>query len=238
MIFGVGAPKFVYRKDESISIISVSTGSDELTLGSDHNVVVGDRLTFGTTGTLPSPLSASTYYWVIAVDVNDIQIATTRTGTAIDITSTGSGTHTANPEVTVLIDYWKMLKNEPDPDRLMNQSKISGKRSYVQKGDHWVLEGHINLYKYNDPQSKLEELAFYKGKEITLWLHRDGNQFKNNDGDDCPFILDELEPFYLTTIDYQDAVRVKLISLEYVDLYDSTYDISVQADEVVMSDGE
>lgn len=57
------------------------------------------QLTTGTT--LPAGLSGGTDYWVIVDDANTIRLASSRanarTGTAVNITNGGTGTHTATP---------------------------------------------------------------------------------------------------------------------------------------------
>ncbi|KKL72573.1 hypothetical protein LCGC14_2083560 [marine sediment metagenome] len=55
---------------------------------------VGDRVRFYTTDTLPAGLSVDTDYYVITVAGNDIQVSATLGGTTVDITDTGTGTHT------------------------------------------------------------------------------------------------------------------------------------------------
>lgn len=74
----------------------VCTGASFTTSANSSGIAV----TVSTTGTLPAGLSASTNYFVIRVDQNlgTFKLATTianaNAGTAIDITSAGTGTHT------------------------------------------------------------------------------------------------------------------------------------------------
>ena len=66
-----------------------------------HKYATGVKVAASTTTTLPAPITA-TNYWVIVIDANTIQLATTLAhalaGTAIDITNYGVGTHTLTPE--------------------------------------------------------------------------------------------------------------------------------------------
>lgn len=77
---------------------TVNTGTDLLTLGSsaEYETGVGCRVT--TTGTLPAGLAVDTTYYLIPGSSTTIKLASTRAnahaGTPIDITDTGSGTHT------------------------------------------------------------------------------------------------------------------------------------------------
>ena len=62
------------------------------------NLLTGTRVRLTTTTTLPAPLATATDYYVIRVSDSTCKLATTYAnaiaGTAIDITTTGTGTHT------------------------------------------------------------------------------------------------------------------------------------------------
>lgn len=66
-----------------------------------HLFVTGLKVTLTTTGGLPAPLAAATDYFVIYVNANEFKLATSlalaQAGTAIDITTTGTGVHTITP---------------------------------------------------------------------------------------------------------------------------------------------
>jgi len=72
------------------------------------------RLT--TTTTLPSPLSLATDYWLIVIDVNTVQLSTSKAlaiaGTAVDITNTGIGTHTMRANIQTLGDQLEQSLTE------------------------------------------------------------------------------------------------------------------------------
>jgi hypothetical protein len=76
----------------------VDTGTDYIAETS-HGLLTGDRVQLTTTATLPAGLSLSTDYFVIKVDDDNIQLATSFAnaiaGTQVDITAaSGGGTHT------------------------------------------------------------------------------------------------------------------------------------------------
>ena len=85
---------------EDVDIESVDTMTDELTV-TGHLMSTGDQVQLTTTGTLPSPLQTNTEYWVIKIDENTIQLATSAAnalaGTAIALTSSGSPTNSITP---------------------------------------------------------------------------------------------------------------------------------------------
>lgn len=82
-----------------------------------HGLVNGDRVLFTTTGTLPAGLSTLTHYYVINKTDDDYQVALTEGGSAIDITDTGSGTHT-----------WTEIRKAVIEGDLDVDQKITGKK--------------------------------------------------------------------------------------------------------------
>lgn len=81
--------------------VTASDTTDLITLPSaDTRIRTGDGVRFTTTGTLPAPLALATTYYAIRISPITIKVATTAlnalAGTAINITTTGSGTHTMN----------------------------------------------------------------------------------------------------------------------------------------------
>ena len=82
----------VFRMDDYKPEFTADTGNDRLDIVG-HQFVVGNPVVVQTTNTLPSPLSILTAYYVVAISDDWIQISTTRGGAAVDITTTGSGTH-------------------------------------------------------------------------------------------------------------------------------------------------
>lgn len=79
----------------------VDASSDEIT-ETGHGLTTGLKVQVSTTDTLPAGLSASTDYFVIVVDADTYQLASSLAnalaGTQIDITDQGVGTHTLEPQ--------------------------------------------------------------------------------------------------------------------------------------------
>jgi hypothetical protein len=71
----------------------VDTGTETITSAS-HGFTDGMVVRFTTTGTLPGGLSAGTDYYIVGSTTNTFQVSTTFGGTAENLSSTGSGTHT------------------------------------------------------------------------------------------------------------------------------------------------
>ena len=94
--------EFVTTADLSMTVSSVAASTDIITLsGTKLEFQTGDRVTVSTTTTLPGGISAATNYYVIAYQRKDtvrIKLASSYAnalaGTAINITDSGSGTHT------------------------------------------------------------------------------------------------------------------------------------------------
>ena len=79
-------------------IFTVSTTTEALTFSQPIPIDSGDGVKVSSTATVPSPLVAGTTYYAIKVTDTSYQLATTMAnafaGTAIDLTSAGSGQHT------------------------------------------------------------------------------------------------------------------------------------------------
>jgi len=76
-----------------MTVVSVNTTTEEIKI-TGHGLLTDDIITISSTGTLPSPLVANTFYYAIFVDANHFKLATAAGGSAINLRTTGSGTIT------------------------------------------------------------------------------------------------------------------------------------------------
>lgn len=77
-------------------IVATFNASTDLVTATAHGFVNGDIVLFGNVGgALPGGITANTPYYVIGSTTNTFQISTTKGGTALDITTAGTGTTTA-----------------------------------------------------------------------------------------------------------------------------------------------
>lgn len=85
-----------------VSPSQVNTSTDVFTI-SPHGCFTGMAVRWISSGNLPAPLVTDTDYYVISLNESQIKLATTYdnaiAGTAINITSTGTGTHVVSPAV-------------------------------------------------------------------------------------------------------------------------------------------
>lgn len=98
---------------QTFTSTEVNTGTEEITVTSANNLYNGARVVLTTSGSAPGGLTAGTTYFVINTNTDGIggtviKLATTLanalTGTAINLTSGGSGTHTLTLESS-LFDF-------------------------------------------------------------------------------------------------------------------------------------
>jgi len=87
-------------------IFTVTIASPGVFTRKDHFLYDGDRVILSSSGTLPTGLSANTWYWVVGSNGQDeFQVSTTRGGTAINTSVSQSGTHwfgkDVNPKATM-----------------------------------------------------------------------------------------------------------------------------------------
>lgn len=106
-----------------VNISSVDTSTDTIT-ATGHDFVNGTRVTVANVGgSLPGGLVASTEYRVINVSGDDFNLCTeasynptTKTGTAIDLTSAGSGTNTITESALNAKDDFDVWVRKEVPD--------------------------------------------------------------------------------------------------------------------------
>lgn len=141
-------------------------------------------------------------------------------------------------EKTVILDYWVPITDEPDSDRdLIQESELEADREIINRGNFWVFEGRINLYKYDSIsfiRSKFEEIYQFNKKKVVLWKHRDGVQYKDKDGNNILWYL-TVTPKNLYTLDYRDLLILKFRSLKEVNYSDGST-VVTQPSEIIMTD--
>jgi len=96
-------PPYNRTIDQTFAPGDVNIGTDRIAITA-HGYSDGDAIEFTSTGTLPSPLTVDTRFFIINKTDDDFQISTTRGGSALDITSQGSGTHTATTDPYLNLD--------------------------------------------------------------------------------------------------------------------------------------
>ena len=95
------------------SNVNVSTNTITIT---GHPYQTGSVVTVATSNTLPNPLQAATYYYVIYVDANTIKLASSLANSllpipqAISLTTSGTGTMTTSLYPAAL-DYFNVWQN-------------------------------------------------------------------------------------------------------------------------------
>lgn len=77
------------------SVVTISNADPAVVAWNAHGLVAGTPVTFGTTGALPTGLTAGTVYYVVNPTANAFSVAATAGGAAIATTTAGTGVHTA-----------------------------------------------------------------------------------------------------------------------------------------------
>jgi len=84
--------KFVRTYSAKFATSSINTETDVVTLGSSHGWSANRAVSVRSSGTLPEPLLADVVYYVGSPSGADLKLLYTSSGTAVDITSEGTGT--------------------------------------------------------------------------------------------------------------------------------------------------
>jgi hypothetical protein len=94
------------------STVTISYASPAVIGWTAHGLPNGTAVTFTTTGTLPTGLTAGTTYYVVNANTDTFNVAATLGGTVINTTSAGSGVHTGHDSANLNNDpstsptYW------------------------------------------------------------------------------------------------------------------------------------
>lgn len=141
--------------------VTTGVGTSNIAIAT-HGFTTGQEVLPTTAGTLAAPLATNTNVYVIVVDANNIQLASTlanaMAGTEINFTSVGSGTTTLTP----------ITKNMPAGDRSIRVAKASTK---------------LGVPSFGNPGPKLKT-TITAGQVITVTLPAmDSNSDTNNPHD-------------------------------------------------------
>lgn len=132
-----GGPGWYLIQDKSYPESKTFTAnpSDEKLTITSHGYGDGDKVWVSTTGTLPGGLAASTDYYVKYVDANTVQLSASYMGATINITSSGSGTHSIimKERYFVVCDTTSPVVND------INTSPSGGPPKFIKIG-YWESE--------------------------------------------------------------------------------------------------
>jgi hypothetical protein len=140
-------------------------------------------------------------------------------------------------ETTVQVNYWVPITDEPMDDRdIIQDSELEADREIIDRGNFWLFEGRVNLYKYNSLsliRSKFEEIYQFNKKKVVLWKHSDRQPYKDAAGNNVLWYL-KVTPKNLYTLDYRDILILSFRSLKEVNHSDSST-IIPQPTEIIMT---
>jgi hypothetical protein len=90
----LSADATAFTTEDTALTVTANATTDVLTVTAGHTWVTDATVEFGSTDTLPAPLAVDTLYYVRDATSTTFKVAATRGGAAINLTDTGTGTHT------------------------------------------------------------------------------------------------------------------------------------------------
>lgn len=145
---------------------------DVLTFGAAHNLATGALVRVASTTTLPAGLSAGTDYYAIRVSSTTIKLATTRVladaGTAVDITDTGTGTHTLTAqECHVLVESGTFISGDGHSyEGSLNRAHVLDKVGTAKVSDR--VSAGSTLYEGTSPNGGATTVRVRKAADETV----------------------------------------------------------------------
>lgn len=86
--------------------MTATAATDIITTGAAHGQVIGNQVSFASSGTLPAGLTAGTKYYVVDVpSTTEIKVSATSGGSVLNITDAGTGSHTWRGYGQIAVSY-------------------------------------------------------------------------------------------------------------------------------------
>ncbi len=128
------------------AVTAVSAANDTATKAA-HGWYTGTKVQATTTDGLPAGLATTTDYWLIKVDADTFQFATSLAnalaGTAIDLTDAGTGTHTVTPTAGTIAHSLQLQKSNDGSNWMAEGSALA-----VAAVGTAFWEGAAKAYRY------------------------------------------------------------------------------------------
>jgi hypothetical protein len=119
----------------SVGTCAISNASPAVVTRTAHGLENGMAVTFSTTGTLPTGLTAGTIYYIINKADNTFNVSATSGGSAINTSSAGSGTHSVRPVSAVVSGTTATIFAKAHP-------YVYGHRVRFENGGPAAFDGH------------------------------------------------------------------------------------------------
>jgi hypothetical protein len=138
----------IFKKTVPLTATFTADAGTNFATSVAHGLVNTDRVILTTTTTLPAGLSLLTTYFVVNKTTDTFQFSSTEGGTAIDITDTGTGTHTwtEQPAIEYSDLFIKSVKNPKDPKDASNKEYVDsliGSRTKVIASFDFLANGNF-----------------------------------------------------------------------------------------------
>ena len=143
--------------------------------------------------------------------------------------------------VEIEIDNVEVINDRPLVSVKEFIEQFSGIKERRFYGRHWLFEIQVNLFKEADPLATYNTLKGVLFDEVTLYRHRDGDQFKKPNGEDVPFFVSAVDPKYIEQNNYNDILIMRFESAEIVDVLQNFDRFLIKEDEsgyILTDDGD
>lgn len=122
--------------------------------------------------------------------------------------------HRLPGEVIIDLDYARIMDVTPETGYVEHRAELSGDRDFIQRSVFWTVRILVHLFEFADPAAMYGSIVAYKGRLLSLYLHRDGLPMLSTLTEDSYFELTEVKTFHMTTTDYKDAAILTFESVQ------------------------
>ena len=120
--------------------------------------------------------------------------------------------------------YSVLKKFEPEHEEVQHTDKISGHRTYFTRGqgEHLVIEFLEHLFRYNNPDSKADDIQDFLYNEVEFYFDKNvAKPIDDSNGDAVPFFFTGWQRVFIEQSTWQDGVILMFRSTVPVDLVET-----------------
>ena len=150
-IFGTNKSKILSStvQETGIRISKIQKGNPGTIVKSKHGLRENDEIQLSTTGSLPSELNTTDWYYVKYINLDSFQLKATKTGSPININTNGSGNHSYKKKAATFVIKSHSLSDGQKIKFIASGSLPSVLSEGVQYTTRVIDKDRVHLYKIN-----------------------------------------------------------------------------------------
>ena len=136
---------------------------------------------------------------------------------------------------TVDLDHAVMDPNWFSVREIEHESVINAHREFYKVSDpHAEFQVSIHLFKYDNPNTKFDEIYPFLHQDVYFYPHRDGGPLNDSDGTEILFHITDMQAIYLEQPYHYDVLIISFKSKDPINFSESFKSILTLKDGTVV----